>query len=168
MIWCGPILSGVVRQFYEQGLWSDLDVLLIDLPPGTSDAAQRPAVAGGRRRRARHDAAGVGHDDRLESGEPRAPPEQAVLGVVENTSYSVAPDTGKRYDVFGPSYADDVADLAQVPVIARLPIDPCVIGTGRFPAASRRSTTRSVTTSRVPSWALWTRSRKTQDAISLI
>ena len=38
MIWRGPILSGVIRQFYEQVLWSDLDVLLIDLPPGTSDA----------------------------------------------------------------------------------------------------------------------------------
>ena len=38
MIWRGPILSGVIRQFYEQTLWSDLDVLLVDLPPGTSDA----------------------------------------------------------------------------------------------------------------------------------
>jgi len=47
-----------------------------------------------------------------------------ILGVVENMSYFVAPDTGKQYEVFGPSYADRVAELAQAPVLARLPIDP--------------------------------------------
>jgi Mrp family chromosome partitioning ATPase len=47
-----------------------------------------------------------------------------VLGVVENMSYFVAPDTGKRYEIFGPSYAQRVAELAQAPVLARIPIDP--------------------------------------------
>jgi hypothetical protein len=50
-----------------------------------------------------------------------------VLGVIENMSYFVAPDTGQRYDVFGPSYADEVADLAAAPVLARLPIDPQLV-----------------------------------------
>ncbi len=128
MIWRGPILSGVIRQFYEQALWSDLDYLLIDLPPGTSDAPltvlqslavdgivlvtmpQRLATMIVRK------AANLVH----QLGKP-------IVGVVENMSYFVAPDTGKRYDVFGPSYADEVADLAGAPVLARLPIDPSIV-----------------------------------------
>jgi ATP-binding protein involved in chromosome partitioning len=47
-----------------------------------------------------------------------------ILGVVENMSYFEAPDTGVRYDVFGPSYAQRVAELARAPVLARIPIDP--------------------------------------------
>jgi Mrp family chromosome partitioning ATPase len=47
-----------------------------------------------------------------------------ILGVVENMSYFVAPDTGARYEIFGPSYAARVAELAQAPLWARLPIDP--------------------------------------------
>ncbi len=128
MIWRGPILSGVIRQFYEQALWSDVDYLLIDLPPGTSDAPltvlqslavdgivlvtmpQRLATMIVRK------AANLVH----QLGKP-------IVGVVENMSYFVAPDTGKRYDVFGPSYADEVAELAGAPVLARLPIDPMLV-----------------------------------------
>jgi hybrid cluster-associated redox disulfide protein len=124
MIWRGPILSGVIRQFYEQVLWSDLDVLLIDLPPGTSDAPltvlqsldidgvvlvtmpQKLATMIVRK------AANLIHQLK-----------KPILGVVENMSYFVAPDTGKTYDVFGPSYANQVADLAEAPMLARLPID---------------------------------------------
>jgi hybrid cluster-associated redox disulfide protein len=125
MIWRGPILSGVIRQFYEQGLWSDLDVLLIDLPPGTSDAPltvlQSLAVDGvvlvtmpqALATMIVRKAANLVH----QLNKP-------VLGVIENMSYFVAPDTGKRYDVFGPSYADKVAELAHAPLLARLPIDP--------------------------------------------
>jgi hybrid cluster-associated redox disulfide protein len=128
MIWRGPILSGVIRQFYEQVLWSDLDVLLIDLPPGTSDAPltvlqsldidgvvlvtmpQRLATMIVRK------AANLIHQLK-----------KPILGVVENMSYFVAPDTGRRYDVFGPSYANEVAELAGAPVLARLPIDPRLV-----------------------------------------
>jgi len=125
MIWRGPILSGVIRQFYEQVLWSDLDFLLIDLPPGTSDApltvlqslrvdgvvlvTMPQALATMIVRKA----ANLVHQLK-----------KPILGVVENMSYFIAPDTGKRYDVFGPSYADKVAELAQAPVLARMPIDP--------------------------------------------
>lgn len=125
MIWRGPILTGVIRQFYEQVLWSDLDVLLIDLPPGTSDApltvlqslnvdgvvlvTMPQALATMIVRKA----ANLVHQLK-----------KTVLGVVENMSYFVAPDTGTTYEIFGPSYADRVAELAQAPVLARIPIDP--------------------------------------------
>jgi len=125
MIWRGPILSGVIRQFYEQVLWSDLDVLLIDLPPGTSDAPltvlQSLSVDGvvlvtmpqALATMVVRKAANLVHQLK-----------KPILGVVENMSYFVAPDTGRKYEVFGPSYADRVAELAQAPVLARIPIDP--------------------------------------------
>ncbi len=125
MIWRGPILSGVIRQFYEQGLWSDLDVLLIDLPPGTSDAPltvlQSLTVDGvvlvtmpqALATMIVRKAANLVHQLH-----------KPILGVVENMSYFIAPDTGKRYDIFGPSYADRVAELAGAPVLARIPIVP--------------------------------------------
>jgi hypothetical protein len=50
-----------------------------------------------------------------------------VLGVIENMSYFEAPDTGTRYDVFGPSHADEVATLANAPMLARLPISPTLM-----------------------------------------
>ena len=125
MIWRGPILSGVIRQFYEQVLWSDLDVLLIDLPPGTSDAPltvlQSLAVDGvvlvtmpqALATMIVRKAANLIHQLK-----------KPILGVVENMSYFEAPDTGKRYDVFGPSYAKKVAELANAPLLARIPIKP--------------------------------------------
>ncbi len=125
MIWRGPILSGVIRQFYEQVLWSELDVLLIDLPPGTSDApltvlqslpldgvvlvTMPQALATMIVRKA----ANLCHQLK-----------KPILGVVENMSYFIAPDTGTTYEIFGPSYANKVAELAQAPMFARIPIDP--------------------------------------------
>src|SRR5579872_769328 len=125
MIWRGPIVSGVIRQFFEQVLWSDLDVLLIDLPPGTSDAPltvlQSLAIDGvvlvtmpqALATMIVRKAANLVHQLK-----------KPILGVVENMSYFEAPDTGKRYDIFGPSYADRVAEFAQALVLARIPIKP--------------------------------------------
>ncbi len=125
MVWRGPIVAGVIRQFYEQVLWDDLDFLLIDLPPGTSDAPltvlQSLSVDG---------VVLVTMPQALATMIVRKAAnlvrmlKRPVLGVVENMSYFVAPDTGKRYEIFGPSYAQRVAELAHAPVLARIPIDP--------------------------------------------
>jgi hybrid cluster-associated redox disulfide protein len=125
MIWRGPIVAGVIRQFYEQVLWSDLDFLLADLPPGTSDAPltvlQSLAIDGvvlvtmpqALATMIVRKAANLVHQLK-----------KPILGVVENMSYFVAPDTGTRYEIFGPSYADRVAELAHAPLLARISIDP--------------------------------------------
>jgi hybrid cluster-associated redox disulfide protein len=125
MIWRGPIVASVIRQFYEQVTWSDLDFLLVDLPPGTSDAPltvlQSLSIDGvvlvtmpqALATMIVRKAANLVHQLR-----------KPILGVVENMSYFVAPDTNKRYEIFGPSYADKVAELAQAPVLARLSLDP--------------------------------------------
>jgi hybrid cluster-associated redox disulfide protein len=125
MIWRGPIVAGVIRQFYEQVLWSDLDFLLVDLPPGTSDAPltvlQSLSIDG---------VVLVTMPQALASMIVRKAAnlvrqlKKPILGVVENMSYFVAPDTGAQYELFGPSYAQRVAELAQAPVLARIPIDP--------------------------------------------
>lgn len=125
MIWRGPIVASVIRQFYEQVLWSDLDFLLVDLPPGTSDApltvVQSLSIDGvvlvtmpqALATMIVRKAANLVHQLK-----------KPVLGIVENMSYFVAPDTGQRYEIFGPSYAQQVAELARAPVLARIPIDP--------------------------------------------
>ncbi len=125
MIWRGPILSGVIRQFYEQVTWSDLDFLLIDLPPGTSDAPltvlQSLSIDGvvlvtmpqALATMIVRKAANLVHQLK-----------KPVLGVVENMSYFVAPDTGTKHEIFGPSYAARVAELAKAPLLAQIPIDP--------------------------------------------
>jgi len=125
MLWRGPIVASVIRQFYEQVLWSDLDFLLVDLPPGTSDApltvVQSLSIDGvvlvtmpqALATMIVRKAANLVHQLK-----------KPVLGIVENMSYFVAPDTGQRYEIFGPSYAQQVAELAQAPVLARIPIDP--------------------------------------------
>jgi hybrid cluster-associated redox disulfide protein len=136
MIWRGPVLSGVIRQFYEQVLWSELDFLLIDLPPGTSDAPltvlQSLSVDG---------VVLVTMPQALATMIVRKAAnlvrqlKKPILGVIENMSYFVAPDTGKRYDVFGKSYAESVAELAEAPLLARIPIDPAMLefaDTGRI------------------------------------
>src|SRR5580698_563745 len=125
MIWRGPIVAGVIRQFYEQVLWSDLDFLLVDLPPGTSDAPltvlQSLSIDGvvlvtmpqALATMVVRKAANLVHQLK-----------KPILGIVENMSYFVAPDTGARYEIFGPSYAERVAELAKAPLLARIPIDP--------------------------------------------
>jgi hybrid cluster-associated redox disulfide protein len=125
MIWRGPIVAGVIRQFYEQVLWSELDFLLVDLPPGTSDAPltvlQSLSIDGvllvtmpqALATMVVRKAANLVHQLK-----------KPILGIVENMSYFVAPDTGERYEIFGPSYAQHVAELARAPMLARIPIDP--------------------------------------------
>ena len=137
MIWRGPIVAGVIRQFYEQVLWSDLDVLLIDLPPGTSDAPltvlQSLSIDGvvlvtmpqALATMIVRKAANLVHQLK-----------RPILGVVENMSYFVAPDTGQRYEIFGPSYAEQVAELAAC-AAARSHTDRSGEGTARRRRADR-------------------------------
>jgi len=125
MIWRGPIVAGVIRQFYEQVTWSELDYLLVDLPPGTSDAPltvlQSLSIDGvilvttpqALATMVVRKAANLVHQLK-----------RPILGIVENMSYFVAPDSGIQYDIYGPSHAQRVAELARAPVLARIPIDP--------------------------------------------
>jgi Mrp family chromosome partitioning ATPase len=127
VIWRGPLIGGAITQLWGDVMWGDLDYLLVDLPPGTSDAAlttmQSLPVKG---------VLMVTTPQRLASMIVRKAVNMTqamgvpILGVVENMSYFTCPETGKQHFIFGPSHALEIALAAGAPVIAQLPIDPAV------------------------------------------
>ncbi len=125
IVWRGPVVTGTIRQFYEQVLWGRLDVLLIDLPPGTSDAnltvIQNLPLNGAVLVTTPQALAGLVVRKGVRMLQELKVP---ILGIVENMSYYTCPDTGKPHEIFGPSHAAEVANLAGTEIAARLPIRP--------------------------------------------
>jgi hydrogenase maturation protease len=125
IIWRGPVMSNTIRQFWSEVLWGRLDYLLVDLPPGTSDATltalQSFPLDG---------VVLVTMPQGLSSMVVRKTVHMAldleipILGIVENMSFFISPETGARLEVFGPSHTDAIAKAANAPIIGRLPIDP--------------------------------------------
>jgi len=132
VIWRGPMLNGIIRQFLYQVAWGERDVLIVDLPPGTGDAqltiAQAVPMAGvvivttpqmvslqdARRGLAMFRQMGV-----------------SVLGVVENMSAFIPPDAPeRRYPIFGSGGGRQLADEAGVPLLAQLPMELGVVEGG--------------------------------------
>ena len=127
IIWRGPMIAGAIKQFWTDALWGKLDTLLVDLPPGTSDAAisviQNLPLTGVILVTTPQDLAALVVRKAVHMLKELKVP---ILGIVENMSYFRCPDNGKEYAIFGPSHADEVASAAGVPVWARLPINPQV------------------------------------------
>jgi Mrp family chromosome partitioning ATPase len=127
VIWRGPLISGAIKQFWGDVLWGDLDYLVVDLPPGTSDAAltvmQSLPLSG-----AVLVTSPQGLADMVvaKAAKMAARLEVPLLGLIENMSYVVCPDTGKQLEVFGPSKSAAVAARFRIPLLGRLPIDPQV------------------------------------------
>jgi Mrp family chromosome partitioning ATPase len=125
VIWRGPLISGAIQQFWGDVLWGDLDYLVVDLPPGTSDASltvmQALPLSGVVLVTSPQDLAGMVVRKAAQMAQHL---NKRILGVVENMSYFECPDTGKHYDIFGPSHAVQVALQLGVPLLGRLPIDP--------------------------------------------
>ncbi|MGB9776356.1 MAG: Mrp/NBP35 family ATP-binding protein [Anaerolineae bacterium] len=125
VIWRGPLISGAIQQFWGDVVWGDLDVLVVDLPPGTSDAAltvmQSIPVNGILLVTSPQDLAGMVVRKAARMAEHLAVP---ILGLVENMAYVTCPKCGERIEAFGPSQAVHTAALLGVPVLARLPLDP--------------------------------------------
>ncbi len=135
VIWRGPLVAGAVKQFWEEVVWGDLDYLLVDLPPGTSDVPltvmQSLPVAGLVIVSTPQDLAGMVVRKAVRMANQMNVP---ILGVVENKSYFTCPDTGKRHEVFGPTRGEELAAAAGAPLLGQLPIDPEV---SRFCDAGR-------------------------------
>jgi ATP-binding protein involved in chromosome partitioning len=127
VIWRGPVVMGVVRQFLRDVDWRETDVLVVDLPPGTGDApltlVQQVPVTGGVIVTTPQDVA------LLDVGRGMAMFAQVstpVLGVVENMSGYVCPRCGTEDPVFGRGGAQGLADRFQVPLLARIPLVPVI------------------------------------------
>jgi Mrp family chromosome partitioning ATPase len=125
VIWRGPLISGAIRQFWSEVFWQDLDYLVIDLPPGTSDASltvmQMLPLSGILMVTSPQDLAGLVVRKAAQMALQLQIP---LLGLVENMSYAVCPKCGEQIEVFGPSQAQETALHIQAPLLGRLPLDP--------------------------------------------
>ena len=125
VIWRGPLVSGAIKQFWGDIFWGTLDYLIVDLPPGTSDASltvmQSLPMSGIVLVSSPQDLAGMVVRKAANMARQMQTP---ILGLIENMSYFECPDTGKRYEIFGPSHAEETAERIGVPFMGRLPIDP--------------------------------------------
>ncbi len=124
MIWRGPMVISALTQMLREVNWGDLDVIVVDMPPGTGDAqltmAQQVPLAGAVIVSTPQDLALI--DARKAVGMFKKV-DVPVLGVVENMSYFLAPDTGKRYDIFGHGGAKAEALRIGAPFLGEVPLD---------------------------------------------
>lgn len=125
LIWRGPLIAKMIKNFYLDTLWGELDYLIVDLPPGTSDAPltvlQSLPVNGILLVSSPQMLATSIVKKAIKLAEKMHTP---TVGVIENLSYLVLPDTGKRMKIFGESLGDELAQAAHAPLLARLPLDP--------------------------------------------
>jgi Mrp family chromosome partitioning ATPase len=125
VIWRGPLISRAITQFWEDVLWGRLDYLVVDLPPGTSDASltvmQSLPIAGIVIVSTPQDLASMIVKKALSMAKKMDKP---ILGVVENMSYLYLADIDRRIELFGKSKAEEMARAAGAPLLGRLPIDP--------------------------------------------
>jgi Mrp family chromosome partitioning ATPase len=124
VIWRGPLISNVIKQFWEDVVWGNLDVLVVDLPPGTSDASltvmQSIPLSGVILVTSPQDLAGMVVRKAAQMVEKLGAP---IVGLVENMSYVTCPECGAEIEAFGPSQAMQTASRVGVPLLARLPLD---------------------------------------------
>ena len=125
VIWRGPLISGAIKQFWSEVFWRDLDYLIIDLPPGTSDASltvmQSIPLNGVVLVTSPQDLAGMVVRKAAQMAMQLRIP---LLGLVENMSYAVCPKCGEHIEVFGPSKAEATATRLGIPLLGQLPLDP--------------------------------------------
>ena len=124
VVWRGPVIAGTVKQFWTDVLWGDIDIMFIDMPPGTGDVPLTVYQS-------------VPVDEVIVVTSPQALVgmivEKAinmanmmdikVLGLVENMSYALCPDCGKQVEVFGESHVQETAERFGTEVLAKLPIN---------------------------------------------
>ena len=125
VIWRGPMLNGIIRQFLYQAQWGELDYLVVDMPPGTGDAqltlAQAVPMAGVVIVTTPQDVALSDARRGLKMFEQL---KVSVLGIVENMSYFVPPDQPeKKYDIFGSGGGEKAANALGVPLLGCVPLE---------------------------------------------
>ncbi len=124
-VWRGAMIAKAIQDFWNDTEWGALDFLLIDMPPGTSDAAltvmQELSVKEIVMVTSPQSLATMIVKKALDMSQKL---NASIVGVIENMAGFTAPDTGKHYEIFGPSHAAEVAHAAGATLLARLPIDP--------------------------------------------
>ena len=125
VIWRGPIVGGVIKQFWGQALWRDIDYMFVDMPPGTGDVPltvfQSLPLDGIIIVTSPQDLVSMIVAKAVNMAKKMNIP---IIGLVENMSYLVCPDCKKKLSVFGESKVKEVAEEYGIPVLAQIPIDP--------------------------------------------
>ena len=127
VVWRGPVIGGTVRQFWSATLWDNVDYLFVDMPPGTGDVAltvfQNIPIDGIVVVTSPQDLVSMIVGKAMKMASLMNIP---VLGLVENMSYALCPDCGKKIHVFGESHISEIAEEYHVPVLAQMPINPAL------------------------------------------
>ena len=125
VLWRGPVIAGMVKQFWTDVIWGDIDVMVIDCPPGTVDVPltvfQSIPVDGIIIVTSPQDLVSLIVSKAVNMAKLMNIP---IIGIVENMSYVECPDCGKKIEVFGKSHTEETAKQFGIPVLARIPINP--------------------------------------------
>ena len=125
VVWRGPIISGIVQQFYTDFVWQDVDYLFVDMPPGTGDVPltvlQSIPLDGIVVVTSPQDLVSMIVEKAIKMANLMQIP---ILGLVENMSYFECPDCGKRHEIYGKSHIDEIARDKKLQVLAKIPIVP--------------------------------------------
>ncbi|NLW52633.1 MAG: Mrp/NBP35 family ATP-binding protein [Tissierellia bacterium] len=125
VVWRGPVLSGAIKQFWKDIVWEEVDYMFVDLPPGTSDAIltvfQTIPLQGIVLVTSPQELVSMIVDKAQNMAKKMDIP---VIGVIENYSYFVAPDTKNVYEIFGKSKIEQLAKEKGLDLLARIPINP--------------------------------------------
>ncbi len=125
VVWRGPVIAGVVKQFWNEVVWGDIDYLFVDMPPGTGDVPltvfQSLPVDGIVIVTSPQDLVSMVVEKAVRMAEMMNIP---VLGIIENMSYLTCPDCGKKIYVFGKGRTEEVAKRHDIGKVAYLPIRP--------------------------------------------
>ena len=125
VVWRGPVVAGVVKQFWTDIMWGDVDYMFVDMPPGTGDVPltvfQSLPVDGIIIVTSHQDLVSMIVKKAINmAGMMNIP----VLGLVENYSYLECPDCGKHINLFGESHIDEIAKEYDLPILGKMPLDP--------------------------------------------
>jgi len=131
VVWRGPVIAGAVKQFWTDVVWGELDVLLVDMPPGTGDVPltvfQSLPVDGIVIVTSPQQLVGMIVEKAVNMADMMGIP---ILGLVENYSYFVCNDCGKKHFIFGEGDVEGLAKRLNIPASAALPIEPAVAKAG--------------------------------------
>lgn len=125
VLWRGPVIAGAVEQFWSDVIWTDIDYMFVDMPPGTGDVAltvfQSLPVDGIIIVTSPQELVSMIVEKAANMAEMMEVP---ILGIVENMSYFECPDCGKKHTIFGNSNIEEIATAHNIDTISKLPIKP--------------------------------------------
>lgn len=125
VIWRGPVIAGTVKQFWTDVVWSDVDYMVVDMPPGTGDVPltvfQSIPIDGIIIVTSPQELVSMIVGKAVRMAQMMNVP---ILGIIENMSYVECPDCGRKIEIFGKSHVDEVAAQYGLPVLGRIPMTP--------------------------------------------